>query len=104
MHRITKEGHMPLFRARAGHWRPDILLFARKKRGPSFHVCEINARFISMMITSSLQMSRGLDVSTVNVPLMNAVILAPSAPEIFFPSCFSTTSAWAVLTLFSTSL
>ncbi|KAL4870424.1 hypothetical protein BDV12DRAFT_195368 [Aspergillus spectabilis] len=89
MHYITKKGHMPLFRSRAGHWRPDILLSAHKELGLSFHVCEINARFISMMIAFSLQMFDALAAKTMNVPGIDAVeldVLAATFCSMFEPN------------------
>ncbi|KAL4874297.1 hypothetical protein BJY04DRAFT_226183 [Aspergillus karnatakaensis] len=86
LHKITKEGHLPLFRARAGHWRPDILLSVHKELGLSFHICEINARFISMMMVSTFQMARSLASKTTNVPGIK--VLSPDVLAATFRSMF----------------
>jgi hypothetical protein len=55
IHQKSKEGIIPPFKERMGHWRPDVLLSNTKDGGLSFRICEINARFFQNSLMYSMQ-------------------------------------------------
>lgn len=55
IHEKTKEGVIPPYSERMGHWRPDILLSNTDNGDLSFRMCEINARFFQNSLLYSIQ-------------------------------------------------
>ncbi|KAL4869213.1 hypothetical protein BDV12DRAFT_196463 [Aspergillus spectabilis] len=55
IHQKSKDGVIPPFKERMGHWRPDILLSNTEDGDLSFRICEINARFFQNSLMYSMQ-------------------------------------------------
>ncbi|RHZ44307.1 uncharacterized protein CDV56_101192 [Aspergillus thermomutatus] len=77
IHQKSKEGVIPPFKERMGHWRPDILLSTTDDGDLSFRICEINARFFQNSLMYSMQA-----LTTCSRMLSDHPVLQPTAdPE-----------------------